>query len=381
MKAILAKQLVLENQVIENFGVTFDEGKITGFFSGTAMTQLDLESPMIETDILMPGFIDIHIHGSAGCDVMDGTPDALAKIQKSLVGTGTTRFLATTMTVSQVEITRALENIKNVMTCETDGAKIIGAHLEGPFIHKKAKGAHVEAFIQEPTVSWIEPYRDIVKLITLSPETDEENRVLKALKDMGIKVSLGHTTATYDCACQAIEAGADSVTHLFNAMTGLHHRDPGVVGAALLKPVYTELIADGVHVHPDLYELVFKLKGEDKLILITDAMKGQCMRAGEYDLGGQAVVVSDKDARLLDGTLAGSILTQNKALTNMIKSPQMDLVKLAKMLSTNPANLLERKDLGRIAVGAIADFVCLNESLELKSVWIDGKCQFENNAK
>lgn len=380
MKAILAKQLVLENQILENFGVTFEEGKITGLFSGTSIEQLSLKGALIKTDILMPGFIDIHIHGSAGCDVMDGTPDALKKIQRSLVGTGTTSFLATTMTVAQSEIVKALENIKQVMAYETDGAKIIGAHLEGPFIHKKAKGAHVEAFIQEPTVTWIEPYSDIVKLITLSPETDENNLVLKALKAMGIKVSLGHTTATYDCACQAIESGADSVTHLFNAMTGLHHRDPGVVGAALLKPVYTELIADGVHVHPDLYELVFKLKGEDKLILITDAMKGQCMRAGEYDLGGQDVVVSDKDARLLDGTLAGSILTQNKALTNMMKSPQMDLVKLAKMLSTNPANLLDRKDIGRIAVGLQADFVCLDESLELKSVWIDGECKFEKKA-
>lgn len=378
MTTFLARQVILENQVLEDFGVVIANGRIERFVSKDALMQSNSLENIVTTDILMAGFIDIHIHGSAGADVMDATPEALSLIQRSLVSTGTTGFLATTMTVAEPQIVEALKNISSAMEVHEGGAKILGAHLEGPFIQKKAKGAHLEAFVQPPTTAWVEPFKDIVKLITMSPETDENYQVLKAFKAMGIKVSLGHTTATYDCACGAVEAGADSITHLFNAMTGLHHRDPGMVGAALLKPVYTEMIADDVHVHPDLYELVYKLKGEDKIILITDAMKGQCMWAGQYDLGGQAVLVSDKDARLLDGTLAGSILTQNKAMINMLRSPEMDLVKVSKMLSTNPANLLGLKDRGKIAVGAVADLVCLNNALEIKSVWVEGTCEFKS---
>lgn len=377
MTTFLAKQVILENQVLENFGVIVENGKIEGFISSEALLKKENKNQVVQTNILMAGFIDIHIHGSAGCDVMDADPKALARIQKSLVSTGTTSFLATTMTVAEPEIVKALETIRYMMKHAQGGAKILGAHLEGPFIQKKAKGAHLEAFIQPPTTTWVEPFKDIVKLITLSPETDENHQVLRAFKAMGIKVSLGHTTASYDCACKAIDAGADSVTHLFNAMTGLHHRDPGMVGAALLRPIFTEMIADDVHVHPDLYELVYRLKGEDKLILITDAMKGQCMRAGQYDLGGQAVKVTEKDARLLDGTLAGSILTQNRALKNMLKSPQMDLIKVSKMLSANPANLLGLKERGKIAVGAVADLVCLSETLDINSVWVEGNCEYQ----
>lgn len=376
MKAILAKQLVLDNQILENYALTILDGRIHSIISKEALEKQSDIYDLDTTDILMAGFIDIHIHGSGGYDVMDATEEALLNIKSSLAQTGTTSFLATTMTVAQERIISAIETVKALMLKPNVGAKIIGVHLEGPFIQKKAKGAHVEAFIQEPTIDWIQAYQDTVKLITLAPETDVENKVLKALKAMNIKVSLGHSTATYDCACQAIDAGADSVTHLFNAMSGLHHRDPGMVGAALLRPVYTELIADGVHVHPDLYELVYKLKGEDKVILITDAMKGQCMKAGDYDLGGQSVHVSDKDARLADGTLAGSILTQKKALKNLMATEKFDLVKLTKMLSANPAALLGLKDIGKICVGAHADLVCLSASLTVQKVLINGICEY-----
>lgn len=379
MKAIIAKKLVLSDHILENYGVYIDQGKICGIVNAQAIDRSEVEVINDQAAYLLPGFIDVHIHGSAGMDVMDGTPEALKAIQKSLVKTGTTGFLATTMTVSEDRIVKSLEVIRACMADDQvqgemlEGSKILGAHLEGPFISKKAKGAHLEAYIQEPQKELLHRFKEVIKLVTLAPETDPQHAFIGFAKSIGIRTSLGHTTCSYDQARAAILAGAESVTHLFNAMSGLHHRDPGLVGAALLTDVYTELIADKVHVHPDLYELIYKLKGDQRMVLITDAMRGQCMKMGEYDLGGQKVVVTEQDARLENGTLAGSILTQDRSLKNVMASGKIDLLAASKMLSENPANLLGFSHMGSIRREAAADLVVLDENLDLKETFVNGR--------
>ncbi len=372
MKALLAKKIVLKNEILEGHGLLIDKGKIAAVVPQSNVDLNSIEVMPLKAEYLLPGFIDIHIHGSAGFDVMDATAESLTRIRESLVQTGTTSFLGTTMTMPWDQILGALEQIRLQMPLKNKGAKLLGAHMEGPFIHAKAKGAHLESHICLPDIQVLKAYQDVLKLITLAPETDPEGAFIKAARQLGIGISLGHSTCTYDCARQAIHSGANSVTHLFNAMTGLHHRDPGLVGAALLTDVYTELIADNVHVHPDLYELIYKLKGSERMILITDAMKGQCMKQGNYDLGGQRVVVGEQDARLENGTLAGSILTQDKALRHMLGTNGLDIVKVSAMLSGNPADLLGESKLGRIQEGYQADLVLLNEDMALTHTLVDG---------
>lgn len=378
MKAILAKKIILENQILEGYGLYVKDGLIEGIVNQEVIDHNHVSVIETTADYLLPGFIDIHVHGSAGSDVMDATPEALETIKRSLAATGTTSFLGTTMTVEFSQIKRALEQIRIAMASSAVvGAKLIGAHLEGPFINAKAKGAHLEHYISLPELSKIEAYADVIKLITLAPEMDPDHSFIRSAKALGIGISLGHTTCGYDCAKAAIAAGAESITHLFNAMSGLHHRDPGLVGAAFLTDVYTELIADNVHVHPDLYELIYRMKGPNRMILITDAMKGQCMKQGAYDLGGQTVLVGKEDARLENGTLAGSILTQDNSLKHMLQTKDMDIVKVSRMLSANPANLLKMNEIGRIATGKKADLVFLDQNHDLMGTIVEGQWVYQ----
>lgn len=332
---------------------------------------------------LLPGFIDIHIHGSSGHDVMDGTPESLNEIRLKLTQHGVTSFLATTMTMSWQRIYKALDNVAEAMEAmeameaEKDapilGARILGAHLEGPFLNPEAKGAQAGEYLQPPDFEKIRTYQQVIKLVTLAPELDLDQSFIQQAVAAGMKVSLGHTRTDYETARKAIAAGAHSATHLFNAMTGLHHREPGMVGAAFIHDIYAELIADHVHVHPALYDMVIRTKGVDKTILITDAMMGQCMACGHYNLGGQAVEVTETDARLPDGTLAGSVLTMEKSFKNVMTQTGRDLVDMAKMMSTNAADLLGRSDLGRIETGAKADFVVLDANYNLVATLIGGR--------
>ncbi len=328
---------------------------------------------------LLPGFIDVHVHGSSGADVSDGTVEALRTMSYGLVKTGVTRFAATTVTLSTDKTRQSLGSIAAAMACQQTGpwgARILGAHLEGPFLSPSHKGAHDGSLMQPPILEKIEAFMDgfesTVVIITLAPECQGALESIEALAKRGYVVSLGHSGCTFAKGKEAVEAGARSITHLFNAMSGLHHRDPGLVGVGLTTDVYTELIADTIHVHPALYQLVCKAKGSERLILITDAMRGQCMRGGTYSLGGLTVIVNESGARMENGVLAGSVLTLDQALRNMTQHTDCTLTDLAKMLSTNPARLLGRSDLGEIAPGKRADLVAINASREVKRVWIDG---------
>ncbi|WP_368974745.1 N-acetylglucosamine-6-phosphate deacetylase [Caldifermentibacillus hisashii] len=326
-----------------------------------------------KTMTIVPGFIDVHIHGAGGADAMDATPDALNKIAQHLVKEGTTAFLATTMTQSKQAIEAALKNAGEFIHStenRTGQAEIIGIHLEGPFIHPKRKGAQPEEFILLPSPSqfdeWQELSQNTIRIVTLAPDQENGIALVKHLAEHGVIASIGHSDANFQDVVAAVEAGASHVTHLFNGMRGLHHREPGTAGGALLlKELTVELIADGIHVHPKMIDLVFRLKDLDHAVLITDSMRAKWLPDGESELGGQKVFVSDGKATLEDGTLAGSILKLNQGVKHVMKFANLTLPEVVKLVTMNPAKELglhHRK--GSIEAGKDADLVVLNEKYD-----------------
>lgn len=327
--------------------------------------------------IAMPGFVDLHIHGAMGGDVMDATQEALQTISEALVKEGTTAFLATTMTQSAENIEKAL---LNASTFTSRYSQMIGIHLEGPFVSKLRAGAQPEQYIQNPNVEkflkWVEVSGDLIKYVTIAPELVYDH-FIEEVSGRGIIVSAGHTDATSKQLKQAQQKGLQSVTHLYNQMKPFHHREIGAIGEALLNDeLYCELIADFVHSSNEAIRFAFKNKGADRLLLITDAMRAKGLSAGQYDLGGQQVTV-DEDARLVDGTLAGSILKMNIAVKNMaqlgICSPQ-DLVKIS---SYNANQLLKREGYGEIRAGDHADIVIVDEQFNVHYTIVNGEIVYQ----
>lgn len=255
-----------------------------------------------------------------------------------------------------------------------DGAQILGVHLEGPFINEKFRGAQRKDFILKPDYAYIEDYIDIIKIITMAPEIEGSIDFIEAIKkESNTTLSIGHSGASYEEAMEAIKAGISYCTHIFNAMTPLHHRDPGVVAAAFNSDITCELIADKIHVHPELFKLLFKIKGEDKLILVTDAIRASCMKDGSYDLGGQAVLVREGKAQLANGSLAGNLLTLNKAVKNFIEVTDAPIYQVIKLVSLNPARVIgidEKK--GSIEIGKDADIIIFDGNINVKMVFIAG---------
>lgn len=380
MKAIINGKIITEEKVLENKILVFNE-KILEFREQENFEQLleNFEEVIdAEGNYVCPGFIDLHIHGAGGYDVMDGTEESLSEISRVIARNGVTGFLATTMTMSKESIYTALDNIRYSMRKEMLGAKILGAHMEGPFINKKYKGAQAEEFIIEPKFSFIEKYVDIIKIITLAPEVDENFNFINETKEKtNIILSIGHSNAEYDIAMEAIEKGISHATHTFNAMTPLNHREPGIVGAVLNSEIYCELIADKIHVHPALFEILKKTKGQDKLILITDSMRAGGLREGIFELGGQKVMVKDSSARLQDGTLAGSILKLNYGVKNFMDNTHMEICEAVKLASLNPSKELGReKEIGSLELGKYADIVILDKSFNVLQTFVTGKTVF-----
>lgn len=338
----------------------------------------DLEVIAGQGRYLAPGFIDIHVHGSAGADSMDACPEALDEIKSSLIKTGVTSFLPTTTTMSGEKIRSALGVIKQQMQKKDKTARMIGVHLEGPFINCEYRGAQNPGHIADPDTDLIADYKDIIELVTLAPEVEGAKKLIVYLQENGIVASAGHTGAGYDDIIRARQWGLKHVTHLFNAMTGLHHRRPGVVGAALASDLSCELIADLIHIHPAVINIVLQAKSLDRIILVTDQIRAGTLQAGRYDLGGQEVTVKNGEARLENGDLAGSVLTLDQAVRNIWKISSLELFDIIKMVSLNPARLLEKEDkIGQIAKGNRADFVLLDEELEVSAVYKKGnRCKW-----
>lgn len=370
MKAFKNIKLILKDRIAENKAVIFEE-KIVNIIDEAKIPK-DMEVIDGGGGYLSPGFIDIHIHGCNGWDTMDDDDNSIKEIAKSLVTTGVTAFLPTTMTMDFDLIEKTLNRVKLSMGSPIC-SQILGCHLEGPFISKKYKGAQDEKYIIEPDFERIRPYVDIIKIVTIAPELTGSINFIKNCYENNIVVSIGHSNASFDQAVAAINAGAKHITHTFNAMTPLNHRNPGIVGAAMLYDVTCELIADNIHIHPAVQRIILNAKGKSRLILITDAMRACLLESGEYTLGGQSVYVSGKEAKLSDGTIAGSLLTMNIAVKNIIENTGIEVWEAVNMAALNPATLIgvqARK--GSIDINKDSDFVLLDKEFNVISTYIGG---------
>jgi len=374
---IINGRLLLDNNIVDGKDLLIEDNKIAAIGKGLSGDNV------INADgnYVSPGFIDIHIHGSAGFDTMDGTFDAINAISKSIAKRGTTSFLPTTMTEDKNKIKNAIKNVYENKK-RVEGAEILGIHMEGPFINPKQKGAQDEKFILKPTIdNFIElggDYIDIVKLVTIAPEIDGSLELIKFLKEKGIIVSVGHTDSTYDEVVAGFKAGITHATHVFNAMRGFHHREVGTLGAIFDLDMSAELIADGIHsVFPAIRTLL-KLKGKGNTNLITDAMMAANLSDGVYQLGGQDVYVKNGAARLKSGVLAGSTLTLDKAVKNILTNTDLSLYESVALASYNSAKVIGVQDRkGLIKEGYDADIVIFDDDIDIKKTIVGGKIVYE----
>jgi len=372
MKAIINAKILLDDQFIEDKVLLFDQQiiKISDKIETNGVDIIDAKGAYVSA-----GFIDLHIHGNGGADVMDATFDTLQTISTTLLQTGTTSFLATTMTMSNQNIDNALQNVQ-LHADKVAGANLLGIHLEGPFINPLKHGAQDESYVQKPNIALIKEYMQEIKMITLAPEVEgSEDFVKRLTKEFPhIILSIGHSDASYEESKESFTWGISHATHLFNAMNPYHHRKPGIVGAVFDSDVTCDIIADLVHTHPSVLELAQKIKKE-KLMLITDAMRAGCMKCGTYDLGGRSVEVSEGKAVLEDGTLAGSVLKMNEALANMSRYTSMNMVDIINSATKLPAQKLGIKK-GELKEGYDADIVIFDEKFSIISTIVNGEVKY-----
>ncbi|OYD07697.1 N-acetylglucosamine-6-phosphate deacetylase [Paludifilum halophilum] len=379
---LLGARVVSEDRTYPEGFVRIADGRIVEV--GPADTCGDTEGCEVvrlsEEYVIVPGMVDVHIHGAEDADTMDAEPEALETIAGALAREGTTSFLATTITQSPEAIEAALINAaRYIESGQSPGrSECLGIHLEGPFISPKRAGAQPLQYIMEPNLEqfkkWQQQAGGWIKLVTLAPEEPGGMELVEYLRDTDVIPSVGHSDATYHTVDQAIKAGCSHVTHLFNGMRGLHHREPGVAGAAFLrKELQVEVIADGIHICPEMLKLAYQQIQSDRLLLITDSMRAKCLQEGVYDLGGQRVQVNGEEARLSDGTLAGSILRMADAFQRMYGIAGGSLENLVRMSSMNAASELRVSDRkGSIREGKDADVVVLDKQLEVAMTYCRG---------
>jgi N-acetylglucosamine-6-phosphate deacetylase len=326
---------------------------------------------------LAPGLIDLHIHGADGRDAMDATSMALKRMARFVAWHGVTAFLAATMTSDEAAVLAALRTIAAHMGRDLGGARLLGAYVEGPFLSPARAGAHEQAMLREPKAREVDAILETgaPRVVVLAPELPGARKAIERLRHADIIVALGHTAASYDQMVAAAKAGATLVTHLFNAMTSLHHRKPGPVGAALtIDGLTCELIADLVHIHPAVLRLALRAKGLEGVALVTDAMRGAGLPDGEYSLGGLPVVVADGSARLHDGRLAGSVLTMDQAVRNVKDVMGVSLEEAWRLGSTVPARVLGLTEAkGAIAEGLDADLVVCDAEGYVQATIVAGR--------
>jgi len=369
--------IILEDRII--FGdVIVKNGVITEIFEKG-------NTPKADANFIVPGFIDVHIHGSNNFDAMDATPEAIENMALSLVKEGTTGFLPTTMTQTIENVEKALTAIAKYYKKQNPLAtEVYGIHLEGPFINEGAAGAQPKNCIIKPTVEVFKSFNksaeNLIKKVSLAPEIEGAMELTKYLKENNIVASIAHTKANYATVKASIEAGMTSLTHFYNAMTPLHHRDIGVVGAGLLhNELNAELIFDKIHVSVPAAKVLLRSKGIENMILITDSMRAKYLPdGGESELGGQTVYVKNNEARLADGTLAGSILKMNDGYRNLVLDLGLTMVEASILASVNPAKQLGIFDkVGSIAVGKKANLTIVDKEFNVLETIINGKSAFK----
>jgi N-acetylglucosamine-6-phosphate deacetylase len=371
-RAELRGRLVLDDSVVVG-RVVLEDDRITAVdHEADADVSADSSLPYVA-----PGFVDVHVHGWGGHSAM-GTADDLDGMARALLGRGVTAFLPTAWTTPMADLHAFADRVRAwIPRAPTDGAQPLGFNLEGPFIAPARKGAHNPAFLATPAdVPWseIEPLVDGLKLTTIAPEIPGGLELIARLRERGVRVSVGHSAADLTAALAGYDAGGTTTTHLFNAMTGVEHRAPGVAVAALIRDdVYVELIADGEHVHPALWPIIWRTKPADRLMLVSDALSMAGMGDGRVKLGGLEIEVKGSRVTLADGsgTLAGSVIALDVAVRNLVRNGASLPVAVA-AASRNPLAMLGVTDRGRIVVGQRADLVELDDALAVRRVMRGG---------
>ncbi len=378
MKYIVNGKIIQPYGILEDAVLAFDS-KIQGILGADEIPE---GAEIIDADsgYISPGLVDIHIHGYLGEDTSDGSAEGIFKMANGVMKNGVTSFCPTTMTVSMDEINKALDVVRSLKekSRSWQGAEILGVNLEGPFINPKKKGAQAETHIKKPDAEFVINNSDVICLATMAPEMEGGYEAIKEIRERSnVVVSVGHTDATFEETMEGIASGATHITHLFNAQTPLHHRNPGVVGAAMLEDVTTELIADTFHVHKGLFELLARVKG-DNLVLITDCTRAGGMPDGEYTLGGQPIFVNGVKCLLEDGTIAGSVLKLNDAVKNFRDNSDLPFWKVVAAASLNPARAIGLDDRkGSLEAGKDADIIITDGNFDIKKTIIGGDIKYE----
>lgn len=374
--SIRAGEIYTEQGILKDHWLLVEQQKIVAISREPHIDWPQFDFPSLK---MVPGMIDLHIHGRDGFDIMDGTDEAIDAISASLAKFGVTGFLGTTVTAKWDVTLEAYQAIGRARERQLPGAKILGAYNEGLFFSEAQKGAHNEKFFlpltQERIDAIIDASKGSLKMFALAPELEDNMAMIPYLVEKNVVPMLGHTNANHEQTKEALRLGACGGVHVFNGMKGIHHRDPGCAGTLLMdKKALVEVIADGIHLHPLIMQMVLQLKGEEKVALISDCINAGGLADGQYRLGELDIVVEHGVARTLTNSLAGSTLTLNKAVKNMVELADVSFARAINMATSSPAKHIQlQESVGSIAVGKFADLVLMAEDCSVHGTIIDGK--------
>lgn len=381
-QAIWGKKIITPERVLEDHTIILENNKIKNISPGKDERIPRDQILEIIDGWIAPGFIDIHTHGGYGHDAMDSTGNALKEISCFLARHGVTSFIPTTMAGPEDAVWESIENCSNYAPIP-EGANILGVHVESPFISTRFRGTQPVEQLRNPSKEEYQAWFNsgILRLVTIAPELPGAMEFIREGSRRGVKFAAGHTSATYEQMLEAIDAGINQATHIFNGMPSLHHREPGPVGAALADDrIYAQLIPDGIHIHPAVMKIIIRAKGVSRTILISDANRGAGMPDGTYNLGSVRVHIKDGVARNDEGGLAGSTVSLDLGIRNVMKATNMALPEVVPMATSTPAEAMGINDhKGRIAPGCDADIIVLDDEGFVKMTMIQGKIIFQNN--
>lgn len=375
-------RVITPYEILNDKSVIVEDGKIIDITSEEVSPEDFLEVIDAKSNYLSPGFIDIHNHGNSGYDFMDANFDAFDEISKFHLKNGVTSYLLTTITSKHEDLINVLNAGSEYIDSDMRYSNMVGIYLEGPYFSKEKKGAQPEKYLKNPTIEEIDEFikasNNHLKVVSIAPEMENSLNSIRYLKEKGIKVAMGHTNSTYDIARKAIDSGATIATHLYNGMRSFSHREPGIIGAALTdERVKCELIADMIHIHKAALKLAIDVKGFDSIILISDAMMAAGKADGMYKLGGQDVTVKEGKAILKDGTIAGSTLTLDRAVFNLVHHVGIKLSDAVRMASLSAAKAIGMDDRkGSIEIGKDADMIVFDEKLNILNTIVNGEIRY-----
>ncbi len=372
----LRGQIVTDYEVWPEGTILLEDGAIADVSPDDALVVEAHEVHDYDESLILPGFVDLQVNGAFGVDVASES-QRLPELSEALLSTGTTSYLPTVISSPEGIYEEALPEIGAVSCGAASGAEVLGVHLEGPFINLEKKGAHAAAHVLRPDTELLARLLDLgpVRMITLAPELEGADELMVLAASRGVVVSAGHSNIAFEPAYGALDGEVSGVTHLFNAMSAMHHREPGLPGAAFAHPrAVCGLIADGLHVHPEMVGLAFRMLGPDRVCLVTDAIAATGMEDGEYRLATRTVYADGGVPRLGSGAIAGSVLTMREAFKNILAFTGCTIAEAARMTSTTPARLVgEGRRKGRLIPGYDADVTVLAPDLSVEAVWLCGK--------